>query len=105
MAGWVQLAVLIAILAIAYRPLGDYMAWALNGERSLRVERFIYRLAGVNPDVEQRWSAYAISVLAFSLAVGARAVPLAPGAGLAPACPWGSQAWRPTRRSTRRCRS
>ncbi|MFI5392786.1 MAG: potassium-transporting ATPase subunit KdpA [Myxococcota bacterium] len=67
MAGWVQLAVLIAILVIAYRPLGDYMAWALNGKRSLRVERFIYRLAGVNPDVEQRWSAYAISVLTFSL--------------------------------------
>ena len=67
MAGWVQLAVLVAILAIAYRPLGDYMAWALNGKRSLRVERFIYRLAGVNPDVEQRWTAYATSVLAFSL--------------------------------------
>ncbi|HSH33371.1 MAG TPA: potassium-transporting ATPase subunit KdpA, partial [Actinomycetota bacterium] len=67
MAGWVQLAVLIAILAIAYRPLGDYMAWALNGKRSLRVERFIYRLAGVNPDVQQRWTAYATSVLAFSL--------------------------------------
>ena len=67
MAGWVQLAVLAAILVIAYRPLGDYMAWALDGKRSLRVERFIYRLAGVNPDVEQRWTAYATSVLAFSL--------------------------------------
>jgi K+-transporting ATPase ATPase A chain len=67
MAGWVQLAVLAAILVIAYRPLGDYMAWALNSERSLGLERVIYRLGGVNPDVEQRWTAYAVSVLAFSL--------------------------------------
>ncbi len=44
------------------------MAWALDLEAiAPRVERFIYRLAGVNPDVEQRWTAYAISLLAFSL--------------------------------------
>ncbi len=104
MAGWVQLAVLVAILAIAYRPLGDYMAWALNGKRSLRVERFIYRLAGVNPDVEQRWSAYAISVLAFSL-VSVLVLYLLLRVQGRSRCPWGSRVWRPTRRSTRRCRS
>ena len=67
MAGWVQVLVLVVILAIAYRPLGDYMAWALSSKKSLRVERFLYRLGGVNPDVEQRWTAYAISLLAFSV--------------------------------------
>ncbi|HEY6568478.1 MAG TPA: potassium-transporting ATPase subunit KdpA [Actinomycetota bacterium] len=67
MAGWLQLLLVIAILVAAYRPLGDYMAWALGSKRSLRVERFIYRVAGVNPEVEQRWTAYAISLLAFSL--------------------------------------
>ena len=67
MAGWVQLLVLVVILVIAYRPLGDYMAWALESKRSLRGERLIYRVAGVNPDVEQRWTAYAVSLLAFSL--------------------------------------
>ena len=66
-AGWVQLLVLVVILVVAYRPLGDYMAWALDSKRSLRGERFIYRVAGVNPDVEQRWTAYAVSLLAFSL--------------------------------------
>ncbi len=66
-AGWVQLLVLVVILVVAYRPLGDYMAWALDSKRSLRGERFIYRFAGVNPDVEQRWTAYAVSLLAFSL--------------------------------------
>ena len=67
MAGWVQLLVLVVILVVAYRPLGDYMAWALDSKRSLRGERLIYRVAGVNPDVEQRWTAYAVSLLAFSL--------------------------------------
>jgi potassium-transporting ATPase potassium-binding subunit len=67
MAGWVQLLVIVAIIVIAYRPLGDYMAWALDSKKSLRGERFIYRLAGVNPEVEQRWTTYAISLLAFSL--------------------------------------
>ncbi len=66
MAGWVQLGVLILILVAAYRPLGDYMAWALDAPRTLRVERAIFRLAGVRPEAEQRWSGYAISVLAFS---------------------------------------
>ena len=66
MAGWIQLGVLILILVAAYRPLGDYMAWALDAPRTLRVERAIFRLAGVRPEAEQRWSGYAISVLAFS---------------------------------------
>ncbi|HSK33386.1 MAG TPA: potassium-transporting ATPase subunit KdpA, partial [Propionicimonas sp.] len=32
-----------------------------------RAERAVFRLVGVNPDVEQRWTVYAVSVLAFSL--------------------------------------
>jgi K+-transporting ATPase ATPase A chain len=67
MAGWLQLALLVALLVAAYRPLGDYMAWALTSPRSLRAERAIYRLAGVNPEAEQRWTSYATSMLVFSL--------------------------------------
>jgi K+-transporting ATPase ATPase A chain len=67
MAGWLQLALLVALLVAAYRPLGDYMAWALTSPRSLRVERAIYRLAGVDPEAEQRWTSYATSMLVFSL--------------------------------------
>ena len=66
MAGWLQLCVLVVILVAAYRPLGDYMAWALDSPRTLRVERAMFRLAGVRPDAEQRWSRYATSLLAFS---------------------------------------
>jgi K+-transporting ATPase ATPase A chain len=66
MAAWLQLLLVIAIVAAAVRPLGDYIAWALDSPGTLRVERAIFRLAGVRPDAEQRWSGYAISVLAFS---------------------------------------
>ena len=47
MAGWIQLGTLALLLVIAYRPLGDYMAWALDSPRTLRIERLVYRLAGV----------------------------------------------------------
>ena len=59
MAGWLQLSVLVLILVAAHRPLGDYMAWALDSPRMLRVERAMLRLTGVRPDAEQRWSRYA----------------------------------------------
>ncbi|RJL30056.1 potassium-transporting ATPase subunit KdpA [Bailinhaonella thermotolerans] len=57
---------LIVALALAYRPLGDYMHRVYTSPRHTRVERAIYRLAGISPDAEQRWGAYARAVLAFS---------------------------------------
>jgi potassium-transporting ATPase potassium-binding subunit len=57
---------IVAALAVAYRPLGDYMARVLSSDRHLRGERVIYRLVGVDPDREQTWPVYTRSVLAFS---------------------------------------
>src|SRR5215475_9144099 len=65
-AGWLQLGLLIAALAVCYVPLGNYMAHIFTTDRHWRVERWIYRLVGVNADTNQRWSAYARSMLAFS---------------------------------------
>jgi potassium-transporting ATPase potassium-binding subunit len=59
-------AVLVVVLAVVHRPLGDYMARVYTSERHLKVERGLYRALRVNPDAEQRWSVYAASVLAFS---------------------------------------
>ena len=39
MAAWLQLLLLVAIVAAAMRPLGDYIAWALDSPRTLQVER------------------------------------------------------------------
>ncbi|WP_060915041.1 potassium-transporting ATPase subunit KdpA [Microbacterium oleivorans] len=67
------LATLALILAVAYRPLGDYMAWAYTSTKDARAERGLYRLIGVDPASAQTWQAYARSVLAFSV-VGVLAV-------------------------------
>ena len=63
------LATLALILGVAYRPLGDYMAWVYSSPKDARAERGLYRLIGVDPASAQTWQAYARSVLAFS-AVG-----------------------------------
>jgi len=65
-AAWLQLLVVIAILGALHVPLGNYMARVYSSEKHWRVERFVYRMAGVNPDREQTWSWYLVSVLAFS---------------------------------------
>lgn len=57
------------VLAILYRPFGDYMAWVFTSRKDGTVERGIYRVIGADPSVEQTWQAYLRSVLAFS-AVG-----------------------------------
>lgn len=61
-----QVSALIAALALVHRPLGDYMAAVYSSTRHLRVERWIYRAIGANPDAEQRWPAYLRGTLAFS---------------------------------------
>ncbi|MFJ5154312.1 potassium-transporting ATPase subunit KdpA [Streptomyces sp. NPDC088353] len=68
LAGVLQLLALMAALALAYVPLGTYMAGVYRSQRHLRVERWIYRAVGADPDVEMRWPAYIRAVLAFSLA-------------------------------------
>ncbi|QIZ99045.1 potassium-transporting ATPase subunit KdpA [Leifsonia sp. PS1209] len=62
-----QLATLALILAIAYRPLGDYLARVFTSQKDLRVERGVYRMIGVDPASEQSWPAYLRGVLAFSV--------------------------------------
>jgi K+-transporting ATPase ATPase A chain len=57
---------LVLALAVAYRPLGDYMYRVFTGVRHSRPEKLIYRLIGVRPDAEQTWGVYARGVLAFS---------------------------------------
>jgi len=72
--GWLQIAALFLALAAVVKPLGLYMARVFGGERTLLspvlrpVEGAIYRLCGVDPQKEQGWLSYALSILAFSAA-------------------------------------
>ncbi|MFF3560489.1 potassium-transporting ATPase subunit KdpA [Streptomyces sp. NPDC002574] len=61
-----QVAALVAALALVYRPFGDYMAAVYSSDKHLRVERVIYRCFGADPDSEMRWPSYLRAVLAFS---------------------------------------
>jgi K+-transporting ATPase ATPase A chain len=64
--------ILLAVGLLA-RPLGGYMARVLEGERTILspilvpVERAVYRVAGVDPEREQRWTGYAVAVLLFAI--------------------------------------
>ncbi|MFE0317990.1 potassium-transporting ATPase subunit KdpA [Streptomyces albogriseolus] len=69
LAGVLQLLALIAALALAHKPLGTYMAKVYTSDKHLRVEKWIYKGIGADPDTEMRWPAYLRGVLAFS-AVG-----------------------------------
>lgn len=70
------LLLLVAAFAATIGPLGRYMAAVYGGNEDgrapgdrvfLPVERTLYRLFRVDPDREQRWNVYALSLLAFSL--------------------------------------
>ncbi|MGW0211906.1 potassium-transporting ATPase subunit KdpA, partial [Streptomyces sp. NPDC003233] len=65
-AGFLQLLALIGALALAYIPLGNYMAKVYDSRKHLRVEKWIYKAIGANPDTEMTWPAYLRGVLAFS---------------------------------------
>jgi len=65
-AGLLQIAALLILLALVYRPLGDYMARVYSDKRDWRVEKWLYRVVRVDSGAEQRWSGYAAGVLGFS---------------------------------------
>jgi K+-transporting ATPase ATPase A chain len=68
-----QLLAFAIFLALLTKPLGSYMADIFEGRRTLLsrflipVERLIYRLCGIDAGLQQEWTNYAASCLAFSL--------------------------------------
>lgn len=68
LAGVLQLLALVAALALAHIPLGTYLARVYSADRHWRVEKWIYKGIGADPDARMRWPAYLRGVLAFSAA-------------------------------------
>jgi K+-transporting ATPase ATPase A chain len=72
-AGWAQLIALIVLVGVTAPLLGRYIANVYEGAPSRLdrvfgpVERVIYRACRIDPQREQRWNIYALSVLAFSV--------------------------------------
>jgi K+-transporting ATPase ATPase A chain len=67
--GWLQIAFYSVLLLALTKPLGAYMVKAYDGSLTwLRpVERFLYRLGGIDPEEDQHWTQYAGAMLLFSL--------------------------------------
>jgi K+-transporting ATPase ATPase A chain len=71
--GLLQIGLFLAALFLLAKPLGGYMARVYEGNppafaRWLSpVENLFYRLCGVNPEEEMRWTRYAMATLWFSL--------------------------------------
>ena len=69
---WAQAAALLGLVLVSTPLLGAYIArvfgdYAAPGDRVfVPVERVLYRLGGVDPEREQPWNVYALSLLAFS---------------------------------------
>jgi len=69
--GLLEIALFTALVGLLTRPLGGYLARVYAGERTLLqpligpVEATIYRIAGIDPALEQSWYRYAVSLLVF----------------------------------------
>lgn len=72
--GWLQIICFIAIVLLLATPLGRYMTAVFERRKTfldpilLPCERLLYRLTGINPEQEMRWTEYAVCVLIFSAA-------------------------------------
>ena len=69
----VQVLIFLFIVLLLTKPIGLYMTRVFNGEHTwlspvcVPVERLFFKLSGVNPEEEQKWTGYVISVLIFSV--------------------------------------
>src|SRR5207253_6642393 len=64
----------LPILLLITKPMGVYLTRVFTGGRTwlspvcVPIERLFYRLCGVNPEEEQKWTGYVIAMLVFSVA-------------------------------------
>jgi K+-transporting ATPase ATPase A chain len=71
--GYLQLAFYVVILLALAKPLGAYMARIYEGQPAFlnRIgapfERLLYRVCGVDPQREMRWTEYALAAMLFNI--------------------------------------
>ena len=68
-----QIAVFVAVLLLLTRPMGAYMSRVFGREKTLLdpalrpIENAVYRVCGVDPDREMKWTTYTSTMLIFSI--------------------------------------
>jgi K+-transporting ATPase ATPase A chain len=72
--GWLQIALFFALLLLAAKPMGLYMARVYERKKTWLdpvlgpIERLLYRMTGVDASAEMRWTEYGAAMLIFSCA-------------------------------------
>jgi K+-transporting ATPase ATPase A chain len=70
--GWFQIGLFFAVILVLTKPVGGFLGRVFNRERTLLdpvlvpFEKFLYRLTGISPDKEMRWTEYGFAMLLFS---------------------------------------
>src|SRR5574341_734875 len=70
--GWIQILLFSAIVFALTKPIGVYMFRILEGDRQPLprffgpIERWTYKLCGVDPQEQHDWKQYAVAMLLFS---------------------------------------
>ncbi len=73
---WLEVVFFFALLAVSTPLLGSYMAKVYANEKApgdrffLPIERFTYKVCRIDPNSEQRWRSYVMSLLVFTLVGG-----------------------------------
>jgi K+-transporting ATPase ATPase A chain len=99
--GALQIVGYVAVILLAVRPVGSYMATVFQREQTMLdpilgpMERLIYRCAGVRPDEEMDWKANATAMLLFNFAGFAAVYALQRLQGFLPLNPQGFSAISP----------
>ncbi len=69
-----QVLIFLGLVLLITKPMGLYMTRVFTGGRTwlspvcAPIERLFYKLCGINPEEEQKWTGYVISMLLFSVA-------------------------------------
>jgi K+-transporting ATPase ATPase A chain len=72
--GWLQILLFITAVLLLAKPMGLYLRRVFERRSTwldpilLPCERLLYRLTGIKPEEEMRWTEYAVSMLVFSAA-------------------------------------
>jgi K+-transporting ATPase ATPase A chain len=72
--GWMQIALFFLVVLALAKPMGSYMTLVFERRHTFfdpiagPIERILYRLTGIKPDEEMRWTEYLVAMLIFSAA-------------------------------------
>jgi K+-transporting ATPase ATPase A chain len=72
--GWMQIALFIAAVLLLAKPVGIYLTNVFERGKTYLdpvcgpCERLLYRVTGINPEHEMRWTEYTVAMLIFSAA-------------------------------------